>query len=71
MHTWGAVEVLVVVVLCYQTHSNLVLLAGLLSAQQTHIIRIQHHKPEAGERAEVVGIDVPSSLGSTVAPVGV
>ena len=59
--TWGAVEVLVVVVLSDHIHGSPVLLTGLLSSQQAHVVGVQHHEGEAGERAESVGVDPGSS----------
>lgn len=63
------VQVLVVIVLSQQKHRLLVLLGGLLSAQQTQVVGVQDDEREAGVRAEVVGVDVGAALGQ--APLGV
>lgn len=70
-HTWGLVEVFVLVVLSQHQHRLIVLLRGLISAQHAQVVGVQHHEGEAGMRAEAVGVDASAALRPAQPPLGV
>lgn len=69
--TRGTVEILVFVVPFQQSESVAVLLTGLLSAQETHVIGVQYDESEPGIRAEAVGVDLTARSAFAQARVGV